>query len=121
MDFCPRCGRYLQDYEYKCPECGYAVRENPNPTPSGYAQPYPGMTPEQMKKALFDKWFFVSFAICFALTFVVTLYWRFTFLFFCFPLFLPMGRISIATGSLLGISAGSILALMLRYMNLIVV
>ena len=116
-DFCPRCGRYLKDNEYQCPECGNMVRANPN---IGYtadmdSNGFVEVNAEEIKKSLFEKWFFISFAITFAVCCAVTYYWRFTFLFLCFPLFLPTRRLSMSAGILLGIALGSIAGFALKY------
>jgi len=120
MEFCPRCGRYLKDTEYQCPECGNIVRQPPMPEqlPHEYEEYYSsvGAKPMSLKKLIFEKYFFIALAIAFAATFAVTYYWRFSFLFFCIPLLFPMGRISIATGALLGMTLGTATALLTKYL-----
>ena len=118
MDFCPRCGRYLKDEEYQCPECGNIVRQIPRdeqvpPEMGGYSDA--GRGPVSLKKAVFEKYFFIAFAIAFAASFAVTYFWRFSFLFFCIPLFIPMGRISIGLGAFAGLVGGSAVAYLYKY------
>ena len=118
MDFCPRCGRYLEEGEYQCRECGNMVRMpkmDPASMGDGQGSVY-GRRPQpvDLKKMVFEKYFFIALAIAFAISFTVTYYWRFTILFFCIPLFLPMGRISIAAGTLLGLTGGSLTAILAK-------
>ena len=117
MEFCPRCGRYLKDDEFQCPECGNIVRQRqavpptdmPGYMSNGRAEPI------DLKKIVFEKYFFIALAVAFVMAFAVTYLWRFTFLFFCFPLILPFGRMSITAGVFAGVSLGSVTAILLKY------
>jgi len=115
MDFCPRCGRYLKDGEYQCRECGNIVRQPPMeemPEQIFISE----RQPVDLKKMVFERYFFIALIIGFAATFAITMYWRFTFLFFCIPLLFPMGRISIGAGLLGGMMLGSGTALLVKYL-----
>ena len=117
MEFCPRCGRYLKDDEYQCPECGNVVRQMPrNETiPPEFSDYYNNKgEPISLKKLIFEKWFFVALAIAFAISFAITFYWRFTILLFCLPLFVPWRRLSIAAGLLVGLTGGTATALLIN-------
>jgi len=122
MDFCPRCGRFLKDNEYQCPECGNMVRSPPMPeqVPPQYDEYYrsAGTAPISLSKLIFEKYFFIALAICFAIAFSITYMWRFSFLFFCIPLLIPMGRFSISFGALAGMSLGTVAALLVKYFML---
>ena len=114
--FCPRCGRYLKDNEFQCPECGNLVREPPHSEYIPNATEILERGEKIDAKTIFtQKWFFIALAIAAAITFAVTYYWRFTFLFLCFPLFLP-SRLSISVGTFLGVCIGSIAAIILKSM-----
>ena len=118
MEFCYRCGRYLKEHEYQCPECGNIVRQ---PTleemPLELRNVYNANTQSvDIMKMVFDKYFFILLAIAGLITFSITYYWRFTFLFFFLPLFLPSRKPSIAMGLLLGVCLGSGLGLLVKYM-----
>ena len=119
MDFCPKCGRNLKDNEYRCPECGNMVREPPveQQIPPEFVDYYKtaNATPLNLKKMIFSKYFFIAFVIAFAAAFSITYLWRFSFLFFCIPLLIPMGRISIASGALIGVSLGTVAGLLTKY------
>ncbi len=116
MEFCPKCGRYLKDDEFKCPECGNMVRSRPEEElPPQFREPMQkGQETFDFKKTFTEKWFFIALGIGFAAAFSVTYFWRFSFLFFCFPLFLPTGRMSIALGAVIGICLGSVAAFLVK-------
>ena len=118
MEFCYRCGRYLKEHEYQCPECGNIVRQpTADELPPEILSMYNARAePVDLKKVLFDKYFFLLLALSSLITFSVTYYWRFTFLFFFIPLFLPSRRPSIALGLLMGVCLGSCLGLLVKYM-----
>jgi len=120
MDFCPRCGRYIKDDEYQCPECGNIVRQIPEVEriPPEINRMYLGKEPVDLKKAIFNRLFFICLIIAFAASFLVTYYWRFTMLFFFIPLFLPMGKISIGAGLFTGLAIGSAVGLAVKYYTL---
>ena len=97
MEFCPRCGRYLKDDEYQCPECGNVVRQMPNRDdriPPEFQEfesiDDNGIVRFSLKKLIFEKWFFVAFGIAFAAAFLLTYMWRFSIILFCVPLLIPM-------------------------------
>lgn len=117
MEFCPRCGRYLKDDEYQCPECGFVVRQMPHVdnTPPGFSDFYDERgEPKSLRELIFEKWFFVALAITFVIAFAITFYWRFTILIFCIPLLLPWRRLSIAVGMLAGLAGGTVTALLVN-------
>jgi hypothetical protein len=118
MEFCPRCGRYLKDDEYQCPECGNIVRQAPRVETQIPPELEELITdrkePVNILQMIFEKWFFVAFAIAFVAAFLVTFYWRFTFLMFCIPLFIPTRRLSIGAGLLGGLTGGSVTALLVK-------
>ncbi len=119
MDFCPRCGRYLKDYEYQCPECGNIVRQRPSAAamPDDVDRYFDSIRMEKVdvKAVLFERYFFIAFIIGFAATVAITYYWRFSLLFFFIPMFLPTGRISISAGLMGGVTTGSLVGLLIKY------
>jgi hypothetical protein len=122
MEFCPRCGRYLKDDEYQCPECGNVARQAPHvehqapPGLENVEEVGPdGVIHFSLRKLFFDKWFFVAFAIAFAGGFLVTYLWRFSIILFCVPLFIPSRKISIGLGAFLGLAGGTAAALLIKY------
>ncbi len=122
MEFCSRCGRYLKDDEYQCPECGNVVRQMPNTDnriPSEFQEfetvDDNGIVRFSLKKLIFEKWFFVAFGIAFAASFALTYMWRFSIILFCVPLLIPMKRISIGAGTMVGLTGGTVTALLIKY------
>lgn len=122
MEFCPRCGRYLKDDEYQCPECGNVVRQMPNMDdriPPEFQEfetvDDNGIVRFSLKKLIFEKWFFVAFGIAFAAAFLLTYMWRFSIILFCVPLLIPMKRISIGAGTMVGLIGGTVTALLIKY------
>ncbi len=118
MDFCPRCGRYLKDDEFQCPECGNIVRELPI---RDQVAPEINMMYLGNKAGTFgirnvfkDRYFYILFAVGFAATFAVTYFWRFSVFFFLVPLLMPAGRFSITLGLVLGMIAGSVLGYLVK-------
>ncbi|MBE6528514.1 MAG: zinc-ribbon domain-containing protein [Thermoplasmata archaeon] len=108
MDFCPRCGRYLKDNEYQCPECGNMVRPMPQSEVPEEIRILAGADDRPLKERVFGKPFFAGLIAAFVITFAITWYWRFTFLFFCVPLFLPSNRLGLSAGLFVGICLGSL-------------
>lgn len=122
MEFCPRCGRYLKDDEYQCPECGNVVRQMPNRDdriPPEFQEfesiDDNGIVRFSLKKMIFEKWFFVAFGIAFVAAFLLTYMWRFSIILFCVPLLIPMKRISIGAGTMVGLMGGTVTALLIKY------
>lgn len=122
MEFCPRCGRYLKDDEYQCPECGNVVRQMPNRDdriPPEFQEfesiDDNGIVRFSLKKLIFEKWFFVAFGIAFVAAFLLTYMWRFSIILFCVPLLIPMKRISIGAGTMVGLMGGTVTALLIKY------
>jgi hypothetical protein len=115
-DFCPRCGCYYGEGVYNCPECGYAVREPPKQEyVSGFSE-MPSKKQVDLVSLIFkDKWFYVALIASAAICFSITYFWRFSFLFLCFPLFIPMRKYSISAGVFMGICLGSIIAISIKY------
>ena len=113
MDFCPRCGRYLKDEEFQCPECGNIVRELPirEQVAPEVNMLYLGNREGRFdfKNVFKDRYFYILFAVGFAATFAVTYFWRFSMFFFIIPLLMPARRLSISLGLVLGMIAGSAL------------
>jgi hypothetical protein len=113
MDFCPRCGRYLKDEEFQCPECGNIVRELPinEQVAPEINRMYLGNRAGKfdIRDVFRDKYFYILFGIGFAATFAVTYYWRFSVFFFLVPLLMPAGRLSFSLGLVLGMVLGSLL------------
>lgn len=101
---------------YNCPECGYAVREPPQKEYiSGFSE-MPSRKQVDLVSLIFkDKWFYVALIASAAICFSITYFWRFSFLFLCFPLIIPMRKYSIAAGVFMGICLGSIIAISLKY------
>ncbi len=119
MDFCPRCGRYLKDTEFQCPECGNIVREIPvqdnvahNVNRVYFGDDYENV---QLRNIINWKYFTLAFVVGFAGLFAATYFWRFSMVFFFIPLFLPMGKGGIGLGLLTGMIGGSVTALLLKY------
>jgi hypothetical protein len=120
-EFCPRCGRYLKDGEYQCPECGNVVRQIPVeevPPEIRQVMSGQGLGNVLLKSVFTDKWFYIPLVASFAAMFAVTYYWRFSFLFFLVPLLLPVRRLSLALGLMIGVAAGSLGALAAKYIVL---
>lgn len=122
MEFCPRCGRYLKDDEYQCPECGNVVRQIPyadRQIPPEFrefeSQGPDGAIRFDLRKMIFEKWFFVAFGIAFAVSLVLTIIWSFSIILFCVPLLIPIRRISVGTGMMLGLLGGTVTALLVKY------
>jgi len=113
MDFCPRCGRYLKDEEFQCPECGNIVRELPirDQVAPEINMMYSGNRAGRLdiRDIFRDKVFYIVFAIGFAASFSLTYFWRFSVFLFLIPLLMPVGRPSISLGLILGIIVGSLI------------
>ena len=125
MEFCSKCGRYLKDDEYQCPECGNVVRQMPHmerqipPEFENIETVGPnGAIHFDLKKMIFEKWFFVAFAIAFTGGFLLTYLWRFSFIIFCVPLIIPMRRLSISLGTFAGLIGGTVTALLIKFVLL---
>jgi hypothetical protein len=118
MEFCPKCGRYLKDGEFQCPECGNTVREVPisEKVAPNVNMMYTGNKEGRVdwKKVFFDKYFFIALAAGLAISFAVTYLWRFTFFIFCIPLLLPLGKLSIGAGLFTGLVGGSLVAILTK-------
>ena len=71
-----------------------------------------------LKKMIFEKWFFVAFAIAFTGGFLLTYLWRFSFIIFCVPLIIPMRRLSISLGTFAGLIGGTVTALLIKFVLL---
>ena len=74
-----------------------------------------GIVRFSLKKLIFEKWFFVAFGIAFAAAFLLTYMWRFSIILFCVPLLIPMKRISIGAGTMVGLIGGTVTALLIKY------
>jgi hypothetical protein len=113
-EFCPRCGCYVHGREYQCHECGYVLHPEMQ---SGYgANTYPDRKQTDLITSIFkDKWFYIALALTAGICFAITYFWRFSFLFLCFPILVPMGRFSIKLGVFAGICMGSIIATAMKF------
>ena len=116
-EFCPRCGCYYDEGVYQCPECGYAVREPPEREfVSAFAPEPPTRDQVDIVSSIFkNKWFYVAMLITAVVCFGITYYWRFSFLFLCFPLLIPMRNFSVTAGVFFGICLGTIIATAVKY------
>jgi len=114
--FCERCGRNLKDEEYVCPECGKQCRVPPmqeNQFQQGN-QMFGQVQPINLADIFKSKYFLGSLACGLVAGFAVTYIWRFTFLMFCIPLFIPMGGRGIGLGLMIGMSIGCVAAMLAK-------
>ncbi len=114
--FCERCGRILKDSEYVCPECGKQCRVPPiQENQFSQGNPRFGQVQPVNFGEIFKSRYFLGSLVCGLLAgFAVTYVWRFTFLMFCIPLFLPMGGKGIGLGLMIGISMGCMIAMLIK-------